>query len=181
MLVTSNYNGKVMTWLTSFVDIGNNTWKWYGNRVPFRSFDAGRPRARQLKYPAGSVVYHSGLHFWHNDVGDLAWDMGIKTLAIFNPAFAPENINGVDTNCVRLERREGGLDTQFRLKDVPTWWNDDSLYQLSKENGDRLIDFDILQDQEPIEMVVVGLDDADNPVRTWIYTIPEPPTSCQRT
>ncbi len=176
VLVTENVNGKVMTWLTSFVDIGSNTWKWYGNRVPFRSFEAGRPRGRQLKYPAGSVVYHSGLHLWHNDVGNLAWDMGIKTLAIFNPAFAPENINGDATNCVRLERREDGLDTRFRLQDVPTWWTNDSLYQLSKENGDRLIDFEILQDQESIEMVVVGLDDADTPVKTWIYTIPEPPT-----
>ena len=98
VLVTSNVNGKLFTWLTSFVDIGDNTWKWYGNRVPFRHFDRGRPRARQLQYPAGSNVYHSGLHFWHNDVGNLAWDMGVKTLAIFNPAFVPEKIDGIDRN-----------------------------------------------------------------------------------
>lgn len=175
VLVTTNINGKAMPWLTSFVDIGNNTWKWYGNRIPFRRFERCRPRGRLIKYPAGSVIYSSGLQLWHNDVGNLAWNMGIRTLAIFNSAFAPENINGVNTNCVRLERREEGLDTRFRLKDVPTWWHNDSLYQLSKENGDRLIDFDILKIQEPIEMVVVGLDDAENPVRTWIYTIPEPP------
>ena len=36
VLVTTNTNGKIMTWPTSFVDIGNNIWKWYGNRVPFR-------------------------------------------------------------------------------------------------------------------------------------------------
>jgi len=175
VLVTENINGKVMTWLTSFVDIGDNTWKWYGSRRPFRRSETGRPRARLLRYPAGSDVYHSGLHLWHNDVGNLARDMGIESLAIFNPAFAPETINEVATNCVRLERRSGGLSTEFRLKDVPTWWHDDTLYQLSKENGDSLIDYEMLQDQEPIEMVVVGLDDADNPVRTWIYTIPEPP------
>jgi hypothetical protein len=108
-------------------------------------------------------------------VGNLAWNMGIRSVAVFNPAFAPETINGVATNCVKLERRAGGIDTRFRLKDVPIWWRNDALYQLSKESGDHLIDLDVLKSQEPIEMVAFGLDDADAPVRTWLYVIPEPP------
>jgi len=174
-LATVNINGKVMNYITSFVNIGNNEWKWYGNRRPIRRADRGRPRARRILFPAGAVTYHSGLHFWHNDVGNLAWNMGITNLAIFNPAFAPETIDGVDTNCVKLERRAGGLDTRFRLSNVPYYWNNDGLYQLSKEPGDRLIDLDNLNSQETIEFVVVGLDDAGNPVKTWLYTIPQVP------
>jgi hypothetical protein len=179
VLVTSNTNGKVMSWLTSFVDINMDSeienWKWYGNRVPFRRYDSGRPRAKQLDMSPGSVVYHSGIHFWHNDVGNLAMNMGITNLAIFNPAFAPEKIDGIDTKCVRLVRREEGLDTRFRLKNVPRWWKNDAHYLLSRESGDRLIDLDVLKSQESIEFVAFGLDDAGIPVRTWIYTIPEPP------
>ncbi|MBC2704551.1 hypothetical protein [Desulfobacula sp.] len=179
ILVTTNTNGKVMSWLTSFVDIDSDTdtelWKWYGNRQAVRRADPGRPRARQLLFPADAVTYHSGLHFWHNDIGNLALDMGITNLAIFNPAFAPEEINGVETNCVRLERREGGLDTRFRLSNVPHYWTNDCLYELSKEPGDRRIDLDVLKSQETMEFVVIGLDDDDNPVRTWLYTIPQAP------
>lgn len=175
VLVTTNTNGKTMSWYTSFVNIGGDTWKWYGNRRPFRSAEIGRPRARQINYPANSVVYLSGLSFWHNDVGNLALDMGITNLAIFNPAFAPENIDGVETNCVRLEKRAGGTDTRYRLKEVSTWWDDDHVYQLSKKDGDRLIDLDILKSQAPIEMVFFGLDDEGIPVRTWMNAIPEAP------
>lgn len=173
--VTTQINGKSSSWLTSFADTGNNTWKWYGNRIPFRRSERGRTRARQMLYTAGATTYQSGIHLWHNDVGNLAMDKGITRLAVFNPAFAPETIDGVSTNCVRLERRAGGLDTRYRLTHVPTWWIDDGLYQLSKTPGDRLIDHDLLKTQTPIEMVVIGLDNADTPVSTWIYTIPEPP------
>ncbi len=175
VLVTTNTNGKVMSFLTSFVDIGNNTWKWYGNRQTIRRTDRGRPYGRQLSFPAGAVTYHSGLGFWHNDVGNLALDMGITNLAIFNSAFAPETIDGIATNCVRLERREGGLDTRFRLSNVPHYWTNDTIYELSKEPGDRRIDLDNLKSQETIEFIVIGLDDLDNPIKTWLYTIPEAP------
>ncbi|MCP4114963.1 MAG: hypothetical protein GY737_06065 [Desulfobacteraceae bacterium] len=173
--VTENYNGKHISYLTAFVDVGGNIWKCYGNRRPFRRADPGRPRARRIQFPAGAVTYHSGLKFWHNDVGNKALDMGITNLAVFNPAFAPETIDGMDTNCVRLERRAGGLDTRFRLSNVPHYWTDESLYELSKEPGDRRIDLEALKAQETMEFILIGLNDADDPVRTWMYTIPEAP------
>ncbi|MFO7727723.1 MAG: DUF4214 domain-containing protein [Desulfonatronovibrio sp.] len=174
VLVTSEINSRSFTWLTSFVKDGT-AWKWYGNRFPFKSTQQARPHARQLLYPAGAVTYHSGLQFWHNDINNLALNMGITNLAVFNPAFAPETIDGLAVNCVRLERRAGGLSTQYRLSNVPHYWNNDVLYELSKENGDRLIDLDNLKSQETMEFVAIGLDDDKNPVRTWLYTIPEPP------
>jgi hypothetical protein len=134
------------------------------------------PYARQLLYPAGAVTYHSGLHLWHNDIANLAkTGMGITNLAVFNPAFAPEIIDGEPVNCVRLEREAGGVSGRYRLNNVPHYWNNEALYQLSKEPGDRLIDLDNLKSQETMEFVVIGLDDNDTPIRTWLYTIPEAP------
>jgi hypothetical protein len=173
-LVTSEISSRSFTWLTTFVKDGT-AWKWYGNRVPFRITLQGRAQARQLHFPADAVTYQSGLHFWHNDIGNLALNMGISNLAVFNPAFAPEIIDGVAVNCVRLERRSGGLSTGYRLSNVPHYWSNDTLYELSKENGDRLIDLDNLKSQETMEFIAIGLDDDGNPVRTWLYTIPEPP------
>lgn len=174
VLMTSEINGVHFTWLSSFVNDGS-TWKSYGNRFPFRVTERARPRARQILYPAGAVTYLSGLQFWHNDIGNLALNMGITDLAIFNPAFAPETIDGQAVNCVRLERSAGGLSSVYRLSNVPHYWGDDTLYELSKENGDRLIDLDILKSQETMEFIAIGLDNDGNPVRTWLYTIPEAP------
>jgi hypothetical protein len=137
--------------------------------------DRARPRARQLLYPAGAVTYLSGLHLWFNDIGNRALGMTITNLAVFNPAFAPEIIDGQTVECVRLERRGGGFIPSYRLSNVPHYWNDDALYELSKESGDRLINLDNLKSQETMEFVVIGLDDNGNPVRTWLYTIPEAP------
>jgi hypothetical protein len=174
VVVTSEISDRNFTWLTAFVK-DSTEWKWYGNRDPFMASDRARPRARQLLYPAGAVTYLSGLHLWFNDIGNLASDRHIKNLAVFNPAFAPESIDGHSVNCVRLERRGGGFYPSYRLSNVPHYWNDDALYELRKEPGDRLIDLDNLKSQETMEFVVIGLDDDYTPIRTWLYTIPEAP------
>lgn len=170
--VTSSINGLNFMWLTAFVMEGDGTWKWYGNRRPMRRTTWGRPRARQILFPSGAVYYQSGLDFWHNDLGNLALSRGISNLAIFNPAFAPETIHGIDTNCVRLERREQGIDTRYRLSNVPVFGTNDHLYRIGIDRG---LDLDALNAQESKEFVVIGLDDNDRPVRTWLYTIGETP------
>ena len=174
ILATSEINGEMITWISSFVKLANDTWKWYGNRRPFRRSSQGRPEARQFIFPADAVLYHSGLWFWHNDVGNIALNMGmgITNLAIFNPAFAPETIDGTPTNCIRMERREEGLDTRFSLTNVPTFWRDDALYQIGPGRG---LDIATLASQESKEFVVIGLDENDMPVSTWIYTIAQLP------
>jgi hypothetical protein len=165
---TSRQNGLNFTWLTAFVMETGGTWKWYGNRIPMRRTARGRPRARQTLFPSDAVYYQSGLAFWHNDVGNLALSRGISNLAIFNPAFAPETIDGIDTNCVRLERREQGTDTRYRLSNVPVFWINDHLYRIGIERG---LDLDALNAQESKEFVAIGLNDNNLPVRTWLYTI----------
>lgn len=102
-----------------------------------------------------------------NDVGNLALSRGINSLAVFNPAFAPEIIDDQQTNCVKLERREQGLSTKFRLSNVPRYWSNDYLYRV----GIKGLDLDALKAQASKEFVAIGLDTNEVPVRTWLYTI----------
>jgi hypothetical protein len=170
--VTSSRNGLNFTWPTAFVMEADGNWKWYGNRIPMRSTSRGHPTARQILFPSDALYYQSGLSFWHNDVGNLGLSRGISNLAIFNPAFPPESIDGIDTHCVRLERREQGIDTRYRLSNVPIFWTNDHLYRIGIDRG---LDLDALNAQDSKEFVAIGLDDNNSPVRTWLYTIGEAP------
>ncbi len=166
------FNGvRYNNWSTSFVKTGEGDWLWYGNRRPMRN--GGRVRARGWKklYSAGVTTCDTGLHIYTNDVGNLASDMGITNQAIFNPVMPAEEIDGENTNCLRMARKDDGFSTEYGITNVSSDFNQ-HLFRARVNGG---LDLTELASQDTKEFVFIGLDDSDNPIGAWISLIGEAP------
>lgn len=165
--LTIRQNGRLFNGFTSFVDIGGGNWRYYGNRRPFVS--GGRVRARCEKdvSPIGSIVYEHGLHFWSNDVGNSArTQTGMTNMAIFNPAMPAETIDGLNVNCLRMARNNGGLNTEYGITNVHTQYAS-SFYRHRGDGAANDLDLVALAPQNGKEFVFIGLNDANQPVYAW--------------
>lgn len=169
--LTYRLNGRLSSYLTSFVEIGEGDWRMYGNRCPFKSRHYLRARSEKTITPIGNVVYEHGLIIYIADIANSALThTGLTNLAIFNAAMPPENIDGSDTNCLRMARQYDGLSTEFGITNVPGQYE----YQIYFHYGDGSINdlnLSALASQTDKEFVMIGLNDANQPVYAWLQLL----------
>ena len=167
-------NGKQFSHLYSFVDIGAGDWRFYGNRIPFRSASL-EARGEKVISPIGSIEYRTGILFWNVDVGNNAQtNKGITNLAIFNSAMPSETIDGLNVNCLRMERPSGGLRTIHTISNVPTQVYS-AVYQHRGDGSANDLDLTTFEVSGDYEFVNIGLNDTGEPVHTWVQVLNEIP------
>ena len=173
-IVTVRINGKLHHDLVSFVDVGGGNWKYYGNRRPFYSGGYVRARCEKTFSAIGSLVYERGLMLWNNDIGNRALtNLGMMDMAIFNPAM-PKESSLDSSSCLRMARLQGGLSTQYGITNVSTQYGS-PFYFHRGDGAARDLDEAALEAQENKEFIMIGLNNADEPVYAWAQILGSTP------
>lgn len=165
-----DFNGQVHQMLTGFVTNDGENWLWFGDRCPFYDSGSVDAYAARNAYASGGVDYDSGLDFWINDEGNLAYtNFGITYLVIANAAL-PEILLSDGTTTINglLMARTSDIITEFDIIRPSTITD----YGQNKYMESHGLDIDAITDNE---FRFTGVNTAGEPVLVWIKLLQSKP------